>query len=102
MKGGSSVFVPLRQHLRVLFHQVLQESQVALVGQLRRDTSGGVRRSAADVGSPARRGPHLEHTEARQAGVLILDHVRVTAGLPGHLSAEVHRSAGCGRGSERL
>lgn len=37
---------------------------------------------------------HLEHVEAGQGRILILDHVRVAAGLSGHLSAEVHGSAG--------
>lgn len=36
--------------------------------------------------------PHLEDVLTRQRWLLILDHIRVTAGLPGHLSAEVHHS----------
>lgn len=49
-----------------------------------------------DKGVCFRSAPHLEHIKACQARILILYHVCVTAGLSGHLSAEVHRSAGCG------
>lgn len=44
----------------------------------------------------ARYSPHLEHIKACQSRILILYHVCVTTGLSGHLSAEVHHSAGCG------
>lgn len=44
----------------------------------------------------ARYEPHLEHIKACQGRIFILYHVRVATGLPGHLSAEVHHSAGCG------
>lgn len=34
MKGSGSIFIPLREDLWVLLHQVLQERQVTFVGQL--------------------------------------------------------------------
>lgn len=34
MKGCGSVFIPLRENLWVLLHQVLQETQVTFVSQL--------------------------------------------------------------------
>lgn len=40
--------------------------------------------------------PHLEYIQARQDWLFILYHVRVTAGLSGHLPAEVHHSANTG------
>lgn len=40
--------------------------------------------------------PHLEYIQARQGRLFILYHVRVTAGLSGHLPAEVHHSADTG------
>lgn len=34
MKGSGSILIPLREDLWVLLHQVLQERQVTLAGQL--------------------------------------------------------------------